>query len=308
MEFVLNQYHRNISDSELLDDVKRVADKLNSSTLSAMEYKEHGKYGITTFRRRFGSWLTVLEKCNLSPNHYQVGAAQSGHAYLTVSDDALIKDIQRVAELLGVKSYSSSEYSEFGEYSRDICFRRFSTWNNALMAAGLIPFDYVPGKRISNEILFSEIERMWTSLGRQPTATDVKNGESRFSLNTYSRRFGGWRAALEAFVTWINSDSDEIDIVIKPRTANVTDNTISEKTNNPTKIKHSTSRDIGVKLRFKVMSRDHFKCCICGCSPATDPTIQLHIDHIIPWSKGGETTLDNLQTLCSKCNLGKSDS
>ncbi|WP_343324290.1 HNH endonuclease signature motif containing protein [Streptococcus sp. Marseille-P8640] len=35
--------------------------------------------------------------------------------------------------------------------------------------------------------------------------------------------------------------------------------------------------------------------------------VVLHVDHIIPWSKGGETVLGNLQTLCSKCNLGKSD-
>lgn len=71
--------------------------------------------------------------------------------------------------------------------------------------------------------------------------------------------------------------------------------------------KNPSSRKISDKLRYQVLKRDNFKCCLCGASPAKDPSIELHIDHIIPYSKSGETTIDNLQTLCSKCNLGKSD-
>lgn len=72
-------------------------------------------------------------------------------------------------------------------------------------------------------------------------------------------------------------------------------------------VKHQTVRTIGDRLRFKVLLRDNFKCRICGASPATDPTVVLHVDHVFPWSEGGETTIDNLQTLCSKCNYGKSN-
>lgn len=71
--------------------------------------------------------------------------------------------------------------------------------------------------------------------------------------------------------------------------------------------RRKTVRDIDLRLRFKVMHRDNFKCCKCGASPAKGPSVELHVDHIIPWSKGGETVIENLQTLCSKCNLGKSD-
>ena len=74
------------------------------------------------------------------------------------------------------------------------------------------------------------------------------------------------------------------------------------------KIQRKTSRNVSDKLRYQVLKRDHFRCCICGASPAKDPTVELHVDHIVPWSKGGETVLDNLQALCSRCNLGKSDS
>ena len=79
-----------------------------------------------------------------------------------------------------------------------------------------------------------------------------------------------------------------------------------KKTSKSTQRTHT--RVISDKLRYQVLKRDNFKCCACGASPAKDPAVELHIDHIIPWSKGGETTIENLQTLCSKCNLGKSDS
>lgn len=68
-----------------------------------------------------------------------------------------------------------------------------------------------------------------------------------------------------------------------------------------------SSRNLSMKLRFEVLKRDNFKCCACGASPAKDPSVELHVDHIIPWSKGGETIMENLQTLCSTCNFGKSN-
>lgn len=59
------------------------------------------------------------------------------------------------------------------------------------------------------------------------------------------------------------------------------------------------------KLTLKVLKRDKFKCQICGKSPATDPYLELEVDHILPVSKGGSNDLDNLQTLCFYCNRGK---
>ena len=70
----------------------------------------------------------------------------------------------------------------------------------------------------------------------------------------------------------------------------------------------NTSRSISDKLRYQILKRDSFKCCACGASPAKEASVELHIDHIVPWSKGGKTEIDNLQTLCSKCNLGKGSS
>lgn len=181
-----------------------------------------------------------------------------------------------------------------------------------LVAAGLEATG-LARKRIEEQELFDEIERMWRFLGRQPTTTDIiKNGISKYSIDTYKRRFGGWRKALEAFVLYINEGVDpavESESSIIEAAADATPNpeiSVAEQAV-PIKSVHRTSRSVNTRMRFLVMKRDNFKCCMCGASPAKDPSVELHIDHIVPWSKGGESVMDNLQTLCSKCNLGKSD-
>lgn len=50
-----------------------------------------------------------------------------------------------------------------------------------------------------------------------------------------------------------------------------------------------------------VWNRDRGKCVYCGSNE------NLHLDHIIPFSKGGDTSVENLQLLCQKCNLEKSN-
>ena len=58
-------------------------------------------------------------------------------------------------------------------------------------------------------------------------------------------------------------------------------------------------------LRYDILKRDNFRCQICGHS--AQDGVRLHVDHIIPVSKGGKTTPSNLRTLCERCNLGKSN-
>lgn len=59
------------------------------------------------------------------------------------------------------------------------------------------------------------------------------------------------------------------------------------------------------KLRHYILERDNYTCKLCGNSTTFEPNLLLEIDHIIPISKGGMTELDNLQTLCWRCNRAK---
>ena len=56
-------------------------------------------------------------------------------------------------------------------------------------------------------------------------------------------------------------------------------------------------------LRYDIMKRDGFRCCLCGRGAASG--VELEVDHITPVSKGGSTVYENLQTLCKDCNRGK---
>lgn len=58
-------------------------------------------------------------------------------------------------------------------------------------------------------------------------------------------------------------------------------------------------------LREQIMKRDNYTCQLCGKYMPDE--VGLHIDHIIPVSKGGKTVASNLQVLCSKCNGSKSN-
>ncbi|TET38899.1 MAG: hypothetical protein E3J72_01885 [Planctomycetota bacterium] len=61
------------------------------------------------------------------------------------------------------------------------------------------------------------------------------------------------------------------------------------------------SRHIPQHVKTEVWSRGNGACVYCGAND------YLHFDHIIPFSKGGSNTAENIQILCAKCNLEKSD-
>ncbi|MBI2816136.1 MAG: HNH endonuclease [Acidobacteria bacterium] len=220
MKFQLEEFHRNVTDDDLIADLKHVANDLNKRSVTSREYNERGKFSAATLQLRFGSWLKALEKAGLQKT----------------------KD-----------------------------------------------------RNITEEELFEDLERTWIKLGRQPRFREMGKPLSKYSPQTYAYRFDTWQNALGKFVDYVNKEeqisSEEAikNLEIEPST------------------RHKTKRTINWRLNYIVIRRDYFKCKACGRSPATDPSIILHVDHIKAWANGGETVLENLQTLCSKHNIGKSD-
>lgn len=222
MKFELEDFHRNITDEELIVDIKRVAEELKQNSVNRKQQDEKGKFNSSTLIRRFGSWLKALEKAGFQGTKQQLNS-----------------------------------------------------------------------RGITEEELFKNLEEVWIKLGRQPRRREIQL--SKYSPGPYKRCFGSWMKALEKFVAHVNKEEN---ISSEQGISNLEVEPIT---------RHKTQRGVNWRLRFIVMRRDNFKCRNCGRSPATDPGIVLHIDHIKAWTNGGETVLENLQTLCSKCNIGKSN-
>ena len=60
------------------------------------------------------------------------------------------------------------------------------------------------------------------------------------------------------------------------------------------------------QLRAEVAARAGLRCEYCR-SPQIITAQTFHVDHIVPQSKGGSTSLDNLAYACPRCNLRKKD-
>lgn len=129
--------------------------------------------------------------------------------------------------------------------------------------------------KFSDEHLLQLLRDLALEKGRTPSYREAKG-------NRYPKRFGSYRnAVLLAGLTPLVGTPDR-DKVPTGRTA------------------------ISNGLRFKVLSRDRFRCVYCGGSPQEGYVLQ--VDHKIPVDQGGPTEESNLATACSLCNSGKSDS
>ena len=305
MKFELNEYKKCLTDKEILDNIRSVANSLKTDYISISQYKTHGAYSLTAIQGHFGSWKNALHLAGLRTE-------RTSAELKLISDEKYFADLRRVALFVQKNTVSYADYQIYGQYSANGIFKRFGKWNIALQKAGLTTTGFAKDK-ITEQQCFEEIERIWILLGRQPTSTDIIKGNiSVYSIDTYKRRFGGWRKALEAFVRFVSSSHDEeininTDKTVEEACSNNESCPDEQDSNTVVYKQRRTSRNINVRLRFRVLQRDNFKCCACGASPAKDASVELHVDHILPWSKGGETVFENLQTLCSKCNLGKSD-
>jgi hypothetical protein len=210
------------------------------------------------------------------------------------TDRDMLSDLRRCADDLGQRSVTPQQYRELGKFGERTFAKRFGSWSRALQLAQLEPNKV---SSYSESELFENIRDVWMALGRQPQYRDIQRSTSRFSVKVYRTTFGSWSEALREFVLWVNNEDNEESTKDADAAINADEP--------PSSVRRITRREISDRLRFRILMRDAFCCRSCGASPLKELGVELHVDHIVPWSIGGETIDTNLETKCARCNLGK---
>jgi len=304
LKYEFSDIRKQISDIEIINDLRTVANNLGKKSLKMREYcKDNGaKFNYQTAKKRFGTWEVVMEKAGLETEK-SIHGIEYGETSLR--EELLIGDLIKVSKTLENPKFTIAEYDKYGEFGSATVIKRFGGWNKAKLKAGLqIGRNY----NTSVDEFMQNILTLWTHYGRQPKYSEVSRPISKYNVSSYENKFGTWRKSLERFIDYMNEEQTDSDSTTEDiELVHLIENSSPKKDRRKEIKVKRTPRKINLRLRWKILKRDNFSCKKCGNSPSKDSNVELHVDHIIPWSKGGETVYENLETLCFDCNLGKSN-
>ena len=260
------------SDEEILADIRGVCRKLGKPTILLSEYLRNGKFGRKAIQNHFGHFHNALKKLGLE-------VKRTGY----YSDEEIIEDVLAVKRKLGVDLLTGQDYFKHGKFGSKAIVKHFGSWGKLADKLGMKKA--AVHVRHTPQELFGMMKTLWDEKGRKPSMSEFLHC-SGHTKKYLLGRFKSWPDFLSQFVAYANSGGTSLPTVISTRPA-------------------IGPYEIPAKLQYQVLKRDNSTCVLCG---AKAPKAKLHIDHIVPYSKGGRTVLSNLRTLCSKCNLGKGNS
>jgi len=231
------------------------------------------------------------------------------------SDEEILDELEKVAKHFGYNHFCRKDFDTIaGIHSATVERRYGGSWTTAMQALKeklerkniILPSSR--RRNIPEKTMFDEMERIWVQLGHRPSRSEWTAAKPKVSYDSIYRHFGGWTTACLKFIEFKSGGAitanDEAPVNKKNKVASSL-GSIHDKGVIKNIVK---ARAIALNIRVKVLSRDNFRCVFCGKSPATDAGVKLQVDHIVPFSKGGTNSIDNLQSLCEQCNLGKSNS
>lgn len=194
--------------------------------------------------------------------------------------ESITAELRRIAKKLGRQTLTWDDISTYGRLNPITVKRKFGTMQKAHLAAGLVPRVSRLTECANSQSSREFVEDHREEVGEKPACQGIEKYGSLATIDVVMDRFGSWNLALMAAAT------------IAP----------ASLAKGLYKVPLPKRQPISDRRRFLIFKRDRYKCKMCRTAGGV-----LEVDHVIPHALGGSNKLDNLQTLCRKCNRGKRD-
>jgi hypothetical protein len=304
----------------LLAEIKRVvAMHFAGRCPTHKEFNQFSRVHSATVAKEFGSWAGAMRAAGFEHLSSRVRGTQIGGDPREITRDVLLRELKSIAEKHTGGVFQYEDYKKLGgKRARGTFCKYLGGWRRAVARIGLKDGFSRPRpdlRTFVDEDYFAEMQSVWEKLGRQPKVREMR-GYGNISPQSFQQRFGSWMRAVYAFCkdrrrpdkvdsVGARKQSELLDQLDEARQIGSKASTVSLQAEIDS-LKKRTPRKPSIRLRFRVLQRDNFTCRACGRSPAREIGVTLEVDHIVAWTRGGETTVENLQTLCEQCNSGKS--
>ena len=278
----------------MLEEIRRVAALVDHPVLSVGRFNRHARVDASTVIDHLGSWKSALQRAGLSHRF----SGSKGPPKERRSDRLLLATIRAVARVRATAVLTTGMLEE-ESVPTGLLRVRFGSVAKAVALAGFAHRN--PTGRRTPEELHDNLLTVWRHCGRAPSMSEIGRPPSLIGAGPYLREHRTWKRALAAFVKRMHADPEGRRILDEATGAAL----VAPWPGPRARAKAGDRRKVDPGLRFRVLQRDRFRCTACGASPAEDPACKLHVDHAVPFSRGGKTEFSNLRTLCARCNMGK---
>ncbi len=184
-----------MNQQEFITLMQKTAHDLGSNRLTRQDFHKHSGTSRNEYAKYFDSWADACLAAGL-----QMGLSIRHFAPKPHSRDDCLKELRRVADLLGRTDLSSKTFTKHAQFGSNVVIRRFGSWKKALDEAGLeltakSKQNSTPPTR--EECVF-EMKRVASLLGQAYLTSRMYNKHENINSQRVVPVFGSWHEALAA--------------------------------------------------------------------------------------------------------------
>lgn len=168
----------------IIDTIRNLAEKKGRDWLTRSEFLAESGISQHQFANYFARWNDAVVEAGLNPLD-KTGRPDRPKG---MTKEHLIESLLRVADELGRKAISETEFTKKTGISYRPIHRLFGNWENLVTEAGL-SIHPSHNRRIPDEALYEEYYRLRDVVGHFPSYQELALN-SKYSRGTFENRFG----------------------------------------------------------------------------------------------------------------------